>query len=146
MIPGMLKASDLDELKEVIESEKALLMIERDVYWPKWDSPWWYMLLLDETSRLAEIPVPVFKELLTCACGSIYIRHAARYPELIFVLHEVGNYPHHADVIISHIAFSVLIVKPHCFCEVCGRPFGKCAYDRVAVGLSGSCRQLNWCC
>ena len=67
MIPGMLKASDLDELKEVIESEKALQMIERDVYWPKWDSPWWYMLLLDETSRLAEIPVPVFKELLTCA-------------------------------------------------------------------------------
>lgn len=67
MIPGMLKASDLDELREVIESEKAQLMIERDVYWPKWDSPWWYMLLLDETSRLSEVPVPVFKELLTCA-------------------------------------------------------------------------------
>lgn len=67
MIPGMLKASDLDELREVIESEKALQMIERDVYWPKWDSPWWYMLLLEETSRLHEIPVPVFKELLTCA-------------------------------------------------------------------------------
>lgn len=67
MISGMLKASELDELREVIESEKALQMIERDVYWPKWDSPWWYMLLLEETSRLSEIPVPVFKELLTCA-------------------------------------------------------------------------------
>jgi len=67
MISGMLKASELDELREVIESEKALQMIERDVYWPKWDSPWWYMLLLEETSRISEIPVAVFKELLTCA-------------------------------------------------------------------------------
>lgn len=67
MTPGILKATDLSEIREVIESERALLMIERDVYWPKWDSPWWYMLLLEETSRLSEVPIPVFKELLTCA-------------------------------------------------------------------------------
>lgn len=67
MTPGILKATDLSEIREVIESDRALLMIERDVYWPKWDSPWWYMLLLEETSRLSEVPVPVFKELLTCA-------------------------------------------------------------------------------
>ncbi|MDD2998525.1 MAG: hypothetical protein PHV05_05640, partial [Candidatus Riflebacteria bacterium] len=61
------KATDLDEVRAAIESEKALLMIERDVYWPKWDSPWWYILLLEETSRLEEVPVALFKELLTCA-------------------------------------------------------------------------------
>ena len=67
MISGVLKANDLNEVGAVIQSEKARLMIERDVYWPKWDSPWWYILLLEETGRLAEVPVDVFKELLTCA-------------------------------------------------------------------------------
>lgn len=67
MISGILKANELNEVGAVIESEKALLMIERDVYWPKWDSPWWYILLLEETGRLNEVPVEVFKELLTCA-------------------------------------------------------------------------------
>lgn len=67
MSSGILKANDLDEIKEVIESEEAFLMIERDVYWPKWDSPWWYMLLMDETERTKEIPVDVLKELLVCA-------------------------------------------------------------------------------
>jgi hypothetical protein len=67
MISGILKANELSEIGAVIESEKALLMIERDVFWPKWDSPWWYILLLEETGRLDEVPVGVFKELLTCA-------------------------------------------------------------------------------
>lgn len=67
MISGILKANELNEVGAVIESEKALLMIERDVYWPKWDSPWWYILLLDETGKLPEVPVSAFKELLTCA-------------------------------------------------------------------------------
>jgi len=67
MISGVLKANELSEVGAVIQSEKALLMIERDVYWPKWDSPWWYILLLEETGRLAEVPVDAFKELLTCA-------------------------------------------------------------------------------
>jgi len=67
MISGVLKANELSEVGALIQSEKALLMIERDVYWPKWDSPWWYILLLEETGRLAEVPVEAFKELLTCA-------------------------------------------------------------------------------
>lgn len=67
MISGILKANELNEVKAVIESEKALLMIERDVYWPKWDSPWWYILLLEETGRLSEVSVSVLKELLVCA-------------------------------------------------------------------------------
>lgn len=67
MSSGILKANELDEIKGVIESDEAFLMIERDVYWPKWDSPWWYMQLLDETGRANEIPVDVLKELLVCA-------------------------------------------------------------------------------
>lgn len=67
MIAGVLKANDLSEVGALIQSEKALLMIERDVYWPKWDSPWWYILLLEETGRLAEVPAEAFKEFLICA-------------------------------------------------------------------------------
>ncbi len=67
MISGVLKANELNEVGAVLESDHALAMIERDVYWPKWDSPWWYILLLDETGLIEQVPVDVFKELLTCA-------------------------------------------------------------------------------
>lgn len=67
MSSGILKANDLTEIKEILASEQASMMIERDVYWPKWDSPWWYFQLLEETDRLADVPVETFKELLVCA-------------------------------------------------------------------------------
>ncbi|GAB4274972.1 MAG: hypothetical protein Kow0029_15720 [Candidatus Rifleibacteriota bacterium] len=67
MSAGILKANELNEIKEVLASDQASTMIERDVYWPKWDSPWWYFLLLEETDRLADVPVEKFKELLVCA-------------------------------------------------------------------------------
>ncbi len=67
MSSGILKANDLNEIKEILASEQASMMIERDVYWPKWDSPWWYFLLLEETERLSDVPVETFKELLVCA-------------------------------------------------------------------------------
>ncbi len=67
MSSGILKANDLNEIKEILASEQASMMIERDVYWPKWDSPWWYFLLLEETDRLSDVPVETFKELLVCA-------------------------------------------------------------------------------
>lgn len=67
MSSGILKANDLNEIKEILASEQASMMIERDVYWPKWDSPWWYFQLLEETDRLKDVPVDTFKELLVCA-------------------------------------------------------------------------------
>ncbi|MDN5280007.1 MAG: hypothetical protein PWR01_3972 [Clostridiales bacterium] len=67
MSSGILKANELSEIKEVLASDQASTMIERDVYWPKWDTPWWYFLLLEETDRLEEVPVETFKELLMCA-------------------------------------------------------------------------------
>jgi hypothetical protein len=33
---------------DYLASCKALESIEADPYWPKWDSPWWQMLLLHE--------------------------------------------------------------------------------------------------
>lgn len=39
-----------------LSSPSALKSLERDPYWPKWDSPWWHMLLLHELGRTRDIP------------------------------------------------------------------------------------------
>ena len=39
-----------------LSSAEALQSIERDPYWPKWNSPWWHMLLLHEMNLANEIP------------------------------------------------------------------------------------------
>lgn len=39
-----------------MSSAEALQSIERDPYWPKWDSPWWHMSLLHEMDLAKEIP------------------------------------------------------------------------------------------
>ena len=39
-----------------LESDAALRSIEADTYWPKWDSPWWHMLLLWELGEAQRIP------------------------------------------------------------------------------------------
>ncbi|MBL7671447.1 MAG: hypothetical protein JNM39_13260 [Bdellovibrionaceae bacterium] len=41
---------------EYLSSPGALDSIERDPYWPKWDSPWWHMSLLNEMDLAKEIP------------------------------------------------------------------------------------------
>jgi hypothetical protein len=37
-------------------SDDAARSVERDSYWPKWDSPWWHMLLLYELGEARRIP------------------------------------------------------------------------------------------
>ncbi|MBC7977265.1 MAG: hypothetical protein H7138_19995, partial [Myxococcales bacterium] len=37
-------------------SDAAVKSLEVDAYWPKWDSPWWHMLLLHELGEAAQIP------------------------------------------------------------------------------------------
>ncbi|MDD4976750.1 MAG: SH3 domain-containing protein [Bacteriovorax sp.] len=39
-----------------LASDEALQSIERDPYWPKWNSPWWHMLLFHEMGIVKEIP------------------------------------------------------------------------------------------
>jgi hypothetical protein len=40
-------------------SDAALESVERDPYWPKWNSPWWHMLLLHELGEARQIPALV---------------------------------------------------------------------------------------
>lgn len=61
-----------------LESEAALKSVEADPYWPKWDSPWWHMLLLHEMRETHRIP----KRLMTA-----YVSSLNRIPLKIFPIH-----------------------------------------------------------
>ena len=52
-----------DELIEgsvrYLGSDDAARSVEADTYWPKWDSPWWHMLLLYELGEARRIPARI---------------------------------------------------------------------------------------
>lgn len=56
---GLMRIPLKEATKNILEylsSPGALDSIERDPYWPKWDSPWWHMSLLNEMDLAKEIP------------------------------------------------------------------------------------------
>ncbi|MFI5344758.1 MAG: hypothetical protein ACHQ51_00135 [Elusimicrobiota bacterium] len=56
-----------------LNSAKARESLERDPYWPKWDSPWWHMTLLFELDRADAIPKEA-AEAMFAAIQSKYLR------------------------------------------------------------------------
>lgn len=46
----------VEQSKKYLASNSALESIERDPYWPKWNSPWWHMRLMQEMGIASEIP------------------------------------------------------------------------------------------
>jgi hypothetical protein len=67
--------SSIDYLK----SEAAHKTVRADAYWPKWNSPWWHMLLLHEMGETHQIP-----ELIVEA----YVASLNRIPLKIFPIHS----------------------------------------------------------
>lgn len=49
-------AAELEQSLRYLKSVAALQAIRQDPYWPKWDHPWWHMLLLHEMGLTREIP------------------------------------------------------------------------------------------
>ncbi len=47
-----------------LSSDAALRSIAVDPYWPKWDSPWWHMLLLHELGESQRIPTRTVKAMV----------------------------------------------------------------------------------
>ena len=47
-----------------LNSEAAIQSIERDAYWPKWDSPWWHMSVLFEMGHADLIPQKVVDKII----------------------------------------------------------------------------------
>jgi hypothetical protein len=62
-----------------LQSEEALASIDRDPYWPKWDSPWWHMSVLFEMGLSELIPEKVIDRMI--------LRMNERYLK-IFPIHE----------------------------------------------------------
>ncbi|MEK6772946.1 MAG: hypothetical protein AABY64_03305 [Bdellovibrionota bacterium] len=48
--------SEIQKSVQYLSSEQALHTVDADAYWPKWDSPWWHMLLLHEMGEAKQIP------------------------------------------------------------------------------------------
>lgn len=71
---------------EYLASQNAIDSLAADPYWPKWNSPWWHMLLLHEMGHAPLIPV--------AAVGAL-VEAMRAYPVKIFPVHP-GELP--ADV------------------------------------------------
>ena len=41
---------------DYLNSDDAKISLKRDVYWPKWDSTWWHLLMLHELGLIKEAP------------------------------------------------------------------------------------------
>jgi hypothetical protein len=61
----------MDQLEKAIKdsvkylnSKEAKQSLDRDVYWPKWDSPWWHILLLNELGLVHQVPKSTMKQLI----------------------------------------------------------------------------------
>lgn len=55
---------DIQETIAYLRSSNAHAALQQDAYWPKWDGPWWRMLLLHEMGLNQEIPESVTGELV----------------------------------------------------------------------------------
>lgn len=63
---------------EYLSSPAALDSLHADAYWPKWNSPWWHMLLLHECGEAKRIPAIALEA---------FVEALERYPLKIFPIH-----------------------------------------------------------
>ena len=71
-------AAELKASISYLNSEQAQRSLEADPYWPKWDSPWWHMLLMHEIGETNSIPQAVIRT---------YVASLDRMPLKIFAIH-----------------------------------------------------------
>lgn len=63
---------------DYLSSELALQTVDADAYWPKWNAPWWHMLILHEMSETKRIPMQMIER---------YIASLNRLQLKIFPIH-----------------------------------------------------------
>ncbi|WP_186647157.1 hypothetical protein [Fluviispira vulneris] len=67
---------------QYLNSDTAKDSLSIDAYWPKWNSPWWHMLLLHEMGETQKIPKDIIEKL---------VKALDKLPLKIFVLHPHEN-------------------------------------------------------
>ena len=70
-----------------LDSSEAINCLAEDTYWPKWDAPWWHMLLLHEMGHTDLIPGSTLRH---------FVAALDRYPLKIFPIHP-GDMPDGVD-------------------------------------------------
>jgi hypothetical protein len=60
----MAHDAELQASLRYLESAEALESLAADPYWPKWEAPWWHMLLLHEMGETALIPDVIVRALV----------------------------------------------------------------------------------
>jgi hypothetical protein len=83
----MSHQAELHDSVQYLNSEAALRSLVADSYWPKWDSPWWHMLLLHEMGETKKIPEPVIRG---------HVEALNRMPVKTFPIHP-GEMPEGVD-------------------------------------------------
>ncbi|MEK7355538.1 MAG: hypothetical protein AAB250_03770, partial [Bdellovibrionota bacterium] len=74
----MTVTKELEDSLRYLASDIALSAIDADAYWPKWNGPWWQMLLIHEIGETKRIPAPAIERL---------VRKMNEYPVKIFPIH-----------------------------------------------------------
>lgn len=54
----------INQSLEYLSSAEAIESIEIDAYWPKWDGPWWQMMLLHEMGLTDQIPEQAVEKII----------------------------------------------------------------------------------
>ncbi len=80
-------AAEIGSSIAYLKSDVALEALHANAYWPKWQSPWWHMLLLHEMGETTLIPEIAIQALID-AVNAIPIK--------IFPIHE-DEFPAGAD-------------------------------------------------
>ncbi len=85
--PGPAIEAAIAESVRYLASDAAQRSVDADVYWPKWDSPWWHMLLLHEMGEARRIPERAVARM---------VEGLERFPLKIFPI-QPGELPPGAD-------------------------------------------------
>lgn len=70
--------AEIEQSIDYLSSDFALQTVDADSYWPKWNSPWWHMLLLHEMGETKRIPHKLIER---------YIASLNRIPLKIFPIY-----------------------------------------------------------
>lgn len=71
--------NEIENSVQYLNSDQAIKTVTADAYWPKWNSPWWHMLLLHEMGETHQIPESIV---------DAYVTSLNRIPLKIFPIHQ----------------------------------------------------------